>query len=174
MLNRLEEAIMSTRSRKVSSPSTDPGDFREEIKTLIKEEIKNAFANFVKKTLQKELLSIVVPLKEQLDSLKSENAKLCDDLSNMEKEVKRISLKSNANEQYSRKFNLPIGGITEEPDEDCYEMLSNFLESQLGISISDTEIDQVHRVGRPGQARPRQMIVKLHPRSSAHFIYMGE
>lgn len=82
-LNCLEEAIMSTRSRKVSS--TDPGDFREEIKTLIKEEIKNAFANFVKKSLQKELLSIVVPLKEQLDSLKSENAKLCDDLSNMEK-----------------------------------------------------------------------------------------
>lgn len=58
-LNRLEEAIMSTRSRKVSSPSTDPGDFREEIKTLIKEEIKNAFANFVKKLYKRNFCQLL-------------------------------------------------------------------------------------------------------------------
>lgn len=157
----LKTTIMTTRSKKASAPSIDLEDFREEMKTLIKEEIMNAFAIHVKEALQHELSSIVAPLKEQLEFLKSENTKLRDTSSKLEKELIRLSAKCNANEQYSRKYNLRIGGIKEEPDEDCYGVVFKFVESQLGVTINDAEIDRVHRVGKPGGLNPRQLIVKF-------------
>ena len=65
----------------------------------------------VKEALQNELSKIVAPINDQIVLLKSENAKL-------RVEVDRLSIKCNANEQYSRKYNLRIGGIKEEPSED--------------------------------------------------------
>ncbi|CAB4041913.1 Hypothetical predicted protein [Paramuricea clavata] len=140
---------MSTRSKiekKTSGLSPDNEAFREEMKSLIKEEIMNAFATHVKEALQNELSKIVL--------LKSENAKLCV-------EVDRLSIKCNANEQYSRKYNLRIGEVKEEPSEDCYQAASNFFQNEIGISINDADIDRAHRVGRPGGFNPRQMIVKF-------------
>lgn len=63
---------MSTRSKKTSERE----DFREEMKTLIKEEIMHAFATHVKEALQHELSKIVAPINEKVVLLKSENAKL--------------------------------------------------------------------------------------------------
>jgi hypothetical protein len=65
----------------------------------------------VKEALQNELSKIVAPINDQIVLLKSENAKL-------RVEVDRLSIKCNGNEQYSRKYNLRIGGIKEEPSED--------------------------------------------------------
>jgi hypothetical protein len=139
---------MSTRSKKTSGSGLSPDNeaFREEMKTLIKEEIMNAFATHVKEALQCELSKIVAPINDQIVLLKSENAKLLV-------EVDRLSIKCNANEQYSRKYNLRIGGIKEELSEDCYQAVSNFFQND--------RLDRAHRVGRPGGFNPRQMIVKF-------------
>ena len=87
---------MSTRSKnekKTSGSGLSPDNeaFREEMKTLIKEEIMNAFATHVKEYLQNELSKIVAPINDQIVLLKSENAKL-------RVEVDRLSIKCNANE----------------------------------------------------------------------------
>jgi hypothetical protein len=150
---------MSTRSKnekKTSGSGLSPDNeaFIEEMKTLIEEEIMNAFATHVKEALQNELSKIVAPINDLIVLLKSKNAKL-------RVEVDRLSIKCNANEQYSRKYNLRIGGITEEHSEDCYQAVSNFFQNEIGISINDAEIDRAHRVGRPGGFNPRQMIVKF-------------
>ncbi|CAB3980761.1 Hypothetical predicted protein [Paramuricea clavata] len=59
---------MSTRSKKTSGPGLSPDNeaFREEMKTLIKEEIMNAFATHVKEALQNELSKIVAPINDQI------------------------------------------------------------------------------------------------------------
>ena len=145
---------MATRSKKIPGLSSDNEAFREEMKILIKEEIMNAFAVHVKVALQNELSKIVAPINEQIELLKTENVKL-------RAEVDRLSIKCNANEQYSRKYNLRIGGIKEDLNEDCYQVISNFFQNELSISINDAEIDRAHRVGKPGGFSPRQMIVKF-------------
>jgi hypothetical protein len=67
----------------------------------------------------------------------------------------------NANEQYSRKYNLRVGGIKEEPGEDCYEAISSFVSNEMGVTMDDAEIDCVHRVGKAGGSLPHQMIIKF-------------
>jgi hypothetical protein len=67
----------------------------------------------------------------------------------------------NANEQYSRKYNLRVGGIKEEPGEDCYEAISSFVSNEMGVTMDDAEIDCVHRVGKAGGSSPHQMIIKF-------------
>ena len=62
---------MSTRSKnekKTSGSGLSPDNeaFREEMKTLIKEEIMNAFATQVKEALQNELSKIVAPINDQI------------------------------------------------------------------------------------------------------------
>jgi hypothetical protein len=41
-------------------------------------------------------------------------------------------LKTNANEQYWRKYNIRIGGIEEDPKEDCYKKYLHFFKASLG------------------------------------------
>ena len=105
--------MVMTRSKKTLD-STDFDQFREEMRSLIKNEIMNTFATHVKESLQCELVKIVAPINEQVSLLKSENEKL-------RVELNHLSVMCNANEQYSRKYNLRVGGIKEEPGEDCYK-----------------------------------------------------
>ena len=72
------------------------------------EEMKNAILDQVKQCIQSELNSIVKPLEEYLASIKSENATLRKDLSDMRKYITPLSLHANANEQYSRKGCFPV------------------------------------------------------------------
>jgi hypothetical protein len=53
---------------------------------------------------------------------------------NMKKDINYLILKTNANEQYSRKYNIRVGGIKEDTKEDCYEKVSrlHFFKTSLG------------------------------------------
>ena len=63
----------------------------EIIKAMSSEEMKNAILNQVKQCIQSELNSIVKPLEEDLASIKSENATLHKDLSDMRKYITTLS-----------------------------------------------------------------------------------
>jgi hypothetical protein len=78
----------------------------------------------------------------------------------MKKYINYLMLKTNANEQYSRKYNIRIGGIKKDPKEDCYEKVSTFFQSKLGLKIENSEYDRIHRVGKRA-SKDRQMIVKF-------------
>jgi hypothetical protein len=58
---------------------------------------------------------------------------------NLHVKLNRLSLICNANEQYSRKYNLRVGGIKEEPGEDCYEAISSFFSNEMGVTIDDMQ-----------------------------------
>ena len=53
--------MATTRSKKTLD-TTDFDQFREEMRSLIKDEIMNAFATHVKESLQCELAKIVAPI----------------------------------------------------------------------------------------------------------------
>lgn len=156
-------------TRSSSYKASLDSDFKKELSSLIKDEIvkamicdemKNAISSQVKDLIQNELASIIKPLEEELVSVKIENASLRKDLTGMKNHIKSLSLQANANEQYSRKYNIRIAGIEEIDGEDCYKAASIFFETELGVTVNDSEIDRVHRLGKRGLA-PRQMIVKF-------------
>ena len=158
-----------TRASHNKTEAPDIDKFREEMRTLIKEEIAKSLTSetmtkvmstLVKDALKDELAAIVNPIRDTVQSLSKEYADLRLDNDNMKEDIKSLMLKANANEQYSRKYNIRIGGIKEEPEEDSYEKVSTFFQSKLGLTIENSEYDRIHRVGRRG-SKNRQMIVKF-------------
>ena len=79
------------------------------------------------------------------------------------------------NEQYSRKNNIRMLGIDEEPDENLECKFIEVIKENLHEEIKPEEIEIIHRIGRPGRtddehdsdqrsarpARPRPVIVKF-------------
>ena len=141
-----------TRSHKASLDV----DFKNDISILIKDEIikamnseemKSAVSNQVKQLIKSELNSIVKPLEDDLASIKAENSRLRVELLNIKKQNTTLSL--HANEQYSRKYNARISGIEEVHAEDCFAAVSDFFETELGVTVNDSDIDGVHRYVLP-------------------------
>ena len=94
-------------------------------------------------------------METELAGVKIKNEKLHADLSDMKVHVTNLSLHANANERYSRKYNVRIGGIHEVEGEDCYAAVSGFFKQELRVDIKDSNIDRAQRVGRKGYA-PRR------------------
>jgi flagellar basal body-associated protein FliL len=164
--------VMAAPMTRASCNKTEAPDivqFREELWTLIKDEIAKSLTSetmtkvmptLVKDALKDELAAIVKPIPDTVQSLSKENVDLRLTNDNMKKDINYLMLKTNVNEQYSRKYNIRIGGIKEDPEEDCYEKVSTFFQCKLGLTIENSEYDRIHRVGKRG-SKVRQMIVKL-------------
>ena len=123
-------------------------------------EMRKAIASQVKELIQSEVASFIQPLETELAGVKIENEKLHADLSDMKDHFTNLSPHANASEQYSRKYNVRIGGIHEVEGEDCYAAVSGFFKQELGDDIKDSDIDRARRVGHKGYA-PCQMIIKF-------------
>ena len=160
---------MSVSTRSSSNKKLIDEDFKNELSNLIKDELisamnstemRKAIASQVKELIQSDVASFIQPLETKLAGVKIENEKLRADLFDMKVHVTNLSLHANANEQYSRKYNVRFGGIHEVEGEDCYAAVSGFFKQELRVDIKDSDIDRAHRVGRKGYA-PRQMIIKF-------------
>ena len=81
---------------------------------------------------------MLTPLRNEIRDLKSELA--------------IVRRKCNENEQYSRRANIRM---------DCMKKILAFLNEQLGLTFKESDIDRVHRVGRPRMNATRAMIVKF-------------
>jgi len=70
------------------------------------------------------------------------------------------------NEQYSRKNNLRILGLEEEPEENLEEKFITAIENDLGETISSDEIEIIHRIGQQRRTdrtgKPKPVIAKFH------------
>lgn len=75
--------------------------------------------------------------------------------------VSREAMKlSNQNEQYSRKYNFKIVGVTENDEENPWKLVKKFLKEKANVELDDQEIIAAHRIpGRKDQPRP--IIVKV-------------
>ena len=113
-------------------------------------------------------------LQERVESLEFENKQLNDSLERKRKEydvikqrvlnnegISKMALaQSNMNEQYSRKTNIKILGVSEQKAENTKEVVKGLIKDKAGVEIADDEIIAVHRIpGKKDHHRP--IILKL-------------
>ena len=135
---------------------------------VLKEE---SFQQTIKGAVDKAVLKAVEPLTSKLvevDSLVQRVNVLQEAVRGLESKplvVQNTSesalLKSNDNEQYSRKYNLRFIGIKEQEDENCVDLILRFCKDQLGVAADVRDIDRAHRVGTKNTEKTRAIIVKF-------------
>lgn len=99
-------------------------------------------------------------LNVKIDSLKTENNTLKRDNEALKSRVSKLETAAEAAEQYSRRNCLRISGYREEQNENTDNIILD-ITSKLNINVGINEIDRSHRVGRPRDTKPRDIIVKL-------------
>ena len=100
-------------------------------------------------------------LQTDLDSNKAEIVKIKkkqsqlddyrDEIGDLKARFAEEQEKVTALETYSRRENLQIMNIPEEPDENCSDIVYDIIQNGLNINVADMHFHPVHRVGR---ARP--------------------
>ena len=94
--------------------------------------------------------------------------------------IKLLEIKSDDNEQYSRRPSLRISHIPSsgygENGQKCIDLVVSDLNKIPDVNIKKSDIDRAHRVGRVtigGDQKPRQMIVKFKSWDIRTQVYKG-
>ena len=107
-------------------------------------------------------------LKEQVKDLQDENKRLLKANSDLEKRLSQVENDNDSLEQYSRRNSIRVSGCPEVADENTDEIVIK-LSQELDASISPSDIDRSHRVGKvvdrgrasSGNQRHRDILVKF-------------
>ena len=160
---------MITRSAKMSTLA----EVYDLLKTLQSEQ-----SNSNKKIDQ--LLEEIRAKDEKIRSLETRVEQLEGNVSILRNTVNLLEIKSDDNEQYSRRPSLRISHIPSsgygENANKCVELVIEEFNKIPNVHITKSDIDRAHRVGRiiTGEnIRPRQMIVKLKSWDIRAQIYKG-
>ena len=149
----------------------------EEIMTEIYKSIEVTLEIKVKEKTDK-MTKELEQLNKDIESLRSENNKLKSDLNEAKKQneetakiAKQGLQKANQNEQYSRKNNVKILDIAEQPDEN-EEKLTNTVGELLykqKVTIAPQQIVAIHRIpGKPGSPKP--VLIKFRNNSDKTMV----
>ena len=131
-----------------------------------------------------ELQDNLASAKAQVDTLVEENKFLTskvksleDDklkseirLKDMEQRLDEAEVRHDNLEQYTRKFNLVIHGISEREDEDNAESVIE-LGRLLDVNLTRGDIDIVHRMNVKSKNQPRPIIVRFTSYSAKSMLY---
>ena len=164
--------IMASEESSNESPSlADVWKVLTEIKTNTEKlvlEVNSLKVNY--KELQENLASVnaqVVILLEENKFLTSKVKSLEDDklksktkFKDMERRLDEAEVRHGDLEQYTRKFNLVIQGISEKVDEDNAENVIE-LGKLLNVNLTRSDIDIVHRMNVKSKNQPRPFIVRF-------------
>ena len=109
--------------------------------------------------------------KSKMDEIKEELDTCKNDLSNMSRLYHDTMTLANHNEQYSRRNNIRIFGIPQiTPDEDCTKVVIDFVQHNLELDITSSDIIGAHRVGKKHKYKPQAIIVKFLRKSTKHRV----
>ena len=150
-------------------------DIKETIRDVVKEILKDdehIIANKIDEGIQvveKRYSEKVAEMTSKIDGLILDNNTLRESINKTnaslrkaEKKLQKAEFvardamrKSNYNEQYSRKNNIKIYGVSEAKDENTEEVVEKVLIDKMNYTITKTDITAVHRIpGKQGQHRP--------------------
>ena len=81
----------------------------------------------------------------------------------MNKKAENLEKEIDKHEQYSRRNYLLVHGIVETDDEVMDGLVIETISTNMNIEISPADLDRTQRLGKkkPGQNKPRPIIVKL-------------
>ena len=93
-----------------------------------------------------------------IDALKEENFRLQQKVQHLEKKLSDIEIAENKLEQYTSRNNIEIQGIPSSVHDNILEDKVIDIFSQLNITISKSDIEDCHRLGK---ANPKNTIVQF-------------
>ena len=121
--------------------------------------IEENFQKHVNDVITKELNESVMSIKDSIiDALKEENFRLQQKVQHLEKKLSDIEIAENKLEQYTRRNNIEIQGIPSSVHDNLLEDKVVDIFSQLNITISKSDIEDCHRLGK---ANPKNTIVRF-------------
>lgn len=154
----MSRALRSTNEPK--SPTLDSRDFitcfREALQDDdIKKGLRDIFVDIIKHEVQEQLKPLTKTLKDQQKSIRDLESKI----RSMEKNI-------DAQEQYSRRECLRLGGLKEEKDENIEVKVLQVINDKLELNppLTANDIARTHRIGSHNPERPnvpRQTIIKF-------------
>lgn len=127
----------------------------------------------IKSLLTTKLNELEKKLNEKVEAVMVELQELKDDYNqclyhvDQDSETKIAAAWEHAvqNEQYSRKHNVRIFGVSEDPEEHLEEKVITLIKDKLDVEVEPEEIDVIHRVGKKERStrnmKPRAVIVKF-------------
>ena len=111
--------------------------------------IEENFQRHVNDIITKELNESVMSIKDSIiDALKEENFRLQQKVQHLEKKLSDIEIAENKLEQYTRRNNIEIQGIPSSVHDNLLEDKVIDIFSQLNITISKSDIEDCHRLGK--------------------------
>lgn len=105
-------------------------------------------------------LAVTEAIDEKLAGLTAENDRLTRENTALKKRVSALEAAMDGSEQYSRRNSLRISGIPETVNEDTDKAVLHVAET-MGVSVSPSEIDRSHRLGKPSDRQTRDVLVKF-------------
>ena len=103
----------------------------------------------------------IAKLDEELTKLKNNLALKDKAIAGLEDDNYRLSQEVDDLEQYTRRTNVRIYGVAEQPEENTGNLAVDFFKSELNVDVASNDISRSHRVGKKSGAKPRLIIVRL-------------
>lgn len=130
-------------------------DFKQALRELLQEtEFINKFRDSIVKPAVAEVIEVrLTEMTNKIEVLEEELTTVTEKLGAAERKIEAL-------EAYSRRNCLTISGIPEEVNEETDQLVLDVAKS-TGVMLSPDDIDVSHRVGRPKDNRPRNIIVKF-------------
>ena len=136
------------------------------IALALKESIQAEVCKMLNDTVESIVKGVVDGLQLQINSLQKENDELKSTNQTLSNKIEVLEMKADAAEQYSRRDNLRITGVTKNKGENTDQLILD-LSAGIGADLSIDEIAVSHRVGKQkASGKPRDILVKFVSRRS--------
>ena len=103
----------------------------------------------------------IAKLDEEFTKLKNNLALKDKAIAGLEDDNYRLSQEVDDLEQYTRRTNVRIYGVAEQPEENTGNLAVDFFKSELNVDVASNDISRSHRVGKKCGAKPRPIIVQF-------------
>lgn len=98
-------------------------------------------------------------LRDEVVQVQQENAGIKAEMQCLKAELHGVKNHAVANEQYSRRNNVKIFGLQDEPEENCVTKVVQIVKEKLEIELTASQILAAHRTR--SQRKPQPMIVRF-------------
>lgn len=136
------------------APKQKPTDDKQSVGEMSKDELLALITNALK-----PLNNSVKALQNEIAGLRTEVESLKEDIEKKDEEISDLYVRLDEREQYSRRNNLRIFGVTETEHENTDNLVVK-VAKDIGVTLDGHNIDRSHRIGKPGP-KPRPIIVKF-------------
>lgn len=153
-----------TRSSSVSTPSTMDEEATKFV-LYLQEALKDKDTiKILKKAMEPtELINNIKELSKKVENLEKKLESKDQRIKILEEKIKVIENKQDNYEQITRKDCLRLNGLAEAKDEFIEREVLNVFNNTMSVNppVKPDDIVRVHRIGKPQNNKPRQVIVKF-------------